>query len=113
MKKKEIIVISSIIAIILACIFGWWAYAKLTVENISITINDKERVTTSIGGTIQSKFLVYSDGEVFENVDNIWHWKWNSSDIQGKLKKKNTYKVKVYGWRIPFLSSYRNIVEVY
>lgn len=76
-----------------------------TAETITITVNNTERIE-------QSKYLVFTDDETFQNVDTIWYFKWNSSDVQGKLKPNQTYKVKVYGWRIPFFSSYRNIVHV-
>ena len=59
-------------------------------------------------------YLVFTEKETFKNVDSFWHWKFNSSDIQGKMKKYEGKKIKVrvYGWRIPFYSSYRNIIEV-
>jgi hypothetical protein len=52
------------------------------------------------------------EGEVFENSDTFFYQKWNSSDIYGKLTVGNKYKATVYGWRIPFLSNYRNIIEI-
>ena len=29
-----------------------------------------------------------------------------------ELEKGKTYKMRVYGWRIPFMSWYRNIIEI-
>lgn len=49
---------------------------------------------------------------VFKDEDTIWAWKWDSSDVYGKLAIGKTYKIKAYGFRIPFLSSYENIVNV-
>lgn len=34
----------------------------------------------------------------------------SSSDVHGKLTP-GRYRFKVYGWRIPFLSTYRNVVS--
>jgi hypothetical protein len=87
-------------------------YAYLTDETITVTIKDKERIVTGSGTGISSKFLVYTDGEVFENTDSLWYWKWDSADVQNELEVGQTYTVKVYGWRVPFLSMFRNVVEV-
>lgn len=78
----------------------------------TIMITDKERVNSGSS----SKYLVFGEDEngellVFQNTDNLLRGKWNSSDIYGKLKIGNTYRVKVVGYRIPFLSSYKNIIS--
>jgi hypothetical protein len=57
------------------------------------------------------KYLIFTDGEVLENTDLWLKGKFNSSDIQSKLKVGHKYKVKVVGVRIPMLSQYRNILE--
>ncbi len=81
--------------------------------SITIKVTDKERIVVRSGESTSSKYLVFTDGEVFENTDALTFAKWNSSDVQGKLQKGKTYNVKVAGWRIPFWSSYRNIIKVY
>lgn len=82
-------------------------------ESVTVTVTEKERIVTSSGESTSSKYLVFTDGEVFENTDAITFGKWNSSDVQGKLEKGKTYNVKVAGWRVPFMSMYRNIIKVY
>jgi hypothetical protein len=112
-KKNSSVIIYIGVGILFICLLCSSAlYAHLTVENITIKISDKERIVTGSGDSLSSKFLVYCDGEVLENSDSLWHWKFNSSDIQGELKKDKTYYAKVYGWRVPFLSWYRNIVKI-
>lgn len=81
-------------------------------EEIQITVTDKERITKSSGKSVESKYLIFTDEEVFENVDAMTFFKFNSSDIQGHLHQDSTYNVKVVGWRVPFLSMYRNIIKV-
>lgn len=83
-----------------------------TDEWIEITVNEKERVTQSTAEGVDSKYLIYTDEEVLENTDSVWYWKFNSSDYYGSLKEGETYKARVYGFRIPFLSWYRNIIEL-
>jgi len=84
-----------------------------SAEIVTIKVTDKDRITTGSGEDLSSKYLVFAEGETFENVDETFMGKWNSSDVQGKLLKDSTYSVKVIGWRFPFLSTYRNIIEVY
>lgn len=60
---------------------------------------------------MSSKYLVFTESEVFENTDAFWALKFNSSDIQGQIGVGETCTLRVYGWRIPFLSMYRNILE--
>jgi hypothetical protein len=81
-------------------------------ETIEVTVTDKERIVESEGDGVTSKYLVFTESEVFENEDALFLGKWNSSDVQGKLKVGETYTVKVIGWRVPFFSMYRNIVEI-
>lgn len=83
-----------------------------SVDTIKITIRDKERITTGTGESISSKFIVYTEGEVFENTDNVIFLKFNSADVQNALEVGTTYEVKVAGWRIPMLSYYRNIIKL-
>lgn len=79
-----------------------------SADTQKITVTDKERIAQREGG----KFLVYTEDEVFENVDSWLFWKFNSSDVQNKLSVDSTYKVRTAGWRVPFLSMHRNIIRI-
>lgn len=80
-----------------------------TGEITTITVSEKEVVHSKNSFT----YLIYTEGgEVLENSDLLFYGKFNSSDFQAKLKEGEIYKVKVYGWRVPFLSWYRNIAEI-
>lgn len=62
-------------------------------------------------------YLIYAqlnDGtvRVFKDTNSLLEFKFNSLDIYGGLRINRKYEIKVYGLRIPFLSSYQNIVEV-
>lgn len=76
-------------------------------NTVRITVNDKERVQD--GKT--SKYLVYTDQEVFEDSDSLIKWKFDSSDVYAQLKKDCTYDATVIGWRVHPLSMYRNILD--
>ena len=85
-------------------------YVFGTQDTVVATVTDKDRITTGSGKDISSKYLVFTDKEVFENTDSLLLFKFNSSDVQGKLRAGSSYRLDVYGWRLPFFSSYRNIV---
>jgi hypothetical protein len=92
-------------------LFGYPTAYYLSSDTVEITVKDKERITTGSGENISSKFIIYSENEVFENTDSWLFFKFNSADYQNKLEVGKTYKVKVAGWRVPFLSMYRNVVS--
>ena len=104
--------IVGIITVVLIAVVLCGVVYYTTVETVTIEVVSKERVTKGTGENMESKYMVFTETEVFENTDVLWFWKWNSSDVQGKLKANDTYNVKVVGWRVPFLSMYRNIIEI-
>ena len=79
-----------------------------SVEEVTVTINLKERVNKND----DSYYLVFAENETFKNTDSFMFLKFNSSDLQGQLRLDSTYKLKVVGWRIKFLSKYRNILKI-
>lgn len=76
-----------------------------TIENV--TIESKERVQNGES----SKYMIFTDKEVFENTDSLMHLKWNSSDVYRDLKPGAVCDLTVNWFRVPFLSMYRNILE--
>jgi hypothetical protein len=110
--KNVIIII--VIMLILSIIFN---VVRLNhSEIIIIKVTGTERITETSGSgkdlSVTSKYLVFTENETFENIDETFAGKWNSSDFQGRFAKDSTYKVKVVGWRIPMTSTYRNIVQI-
>lgn len=101
------------IAVASLTIGGCYHYQYGTREWVTVTVTDKERVTTRSGETITSVYLIFSgEGETFECSDNLFQGKFNSSDVYGKMERGGRYECLVNGCRIPFLSHYRNILEV-
>lgn len=73
------------------------------------TITVKEK-TISVGK--HPSYLVYSKYGVFEIQDMTFAGFFTSSDVYSAIEPGKTYRVYVMGRRIPFLSAYKNIVEV-
>lgn len=108
--------------------FGGWfiiiaIFALLVSSLMPAFIHlDRETYTVTITGKAvkrydkEDKYLVFAkteDGKFmeFENTDSWLELKFNSSSIQGRLEVGRKYRVRVYGWRIPLLSWYPNIVK--
>ncbi len=107
--------------------FAWWSgvalflilalfilpgvlYHYATVKTQAYCIEDKERINTASGSA--SKYLIYTDIEVLEDTDTWYYLKFDSSDVYNDLKVGNCYNLKVYGWRVPLFSWYKNIVSI-
>jgi translation elongation factor P/translation initiation factor 5A len=106
MRVKTTIVIVGV-AILAASTFSVWSHfaTKQTVQ--SVVIQDKERIVSGK----ESKYLVFTDRETFENVDSILALKFNSSDVYGRINKGATCDFVVTGFRVPLFSMYRNILR--
>lgn len=86
----------------------WFHYG--TKDYVDAVVTKVERVSTGRGEGTVHKYLVFTEGETFQNTDSVWYWKFNSSDMHGHFST-GKYRLTVYGWRVPFLSWYRNIIE--
>jgi hypothetical protein len=84
-----------------------------TKNTYEVTVTEKQ-VKRSDDSDKYLIFTQLSDGNVrvFENTDSLIEGKFNSSDVYAKLKENKKYQIKTYGWRIPYLSSYENIINV-
>ena len=123
---KEKIVLISIGVIIVIAGFGlasmtWHNnYEVASVDEKIITVADyqiKPNVNKNKQGFIvvdsaDDLLLVTSDGESFLNEENFWFGKFNTRDLFNQLKVGGTYKIKYYGWREPFYSTFPNILSV-
>jgi hypothetical protein len=104
----EAILVLIIIICVLIFSIGSCSIRNGNEDSIIITVQSKDIKNYKNS----SKYLIWTEAEVFENCDSWVYGKFNSSDIFGRLKVGNTYRVKVVGKRIPFLSWYRNIIEI-
>jgi hypothetical protein len=101
----QIFMFSLLFSIIFA---AGYSYQKMTVETVHLKVIDKQRVSYGSG----SKYIIFSENESFENTDSLYHRKHDSSDIYAHFHIGCSYEVSVYGKRMPFFSTYRNIIEI-
>lgn len=109
---KHISVVISVVIMIFIAFMLNILYQYGTINNVNLTVNKSERVCTSIGEDQSCKYLIFADAGVFENTDTLLHFKFNSSDIYNQMKEGEAYNVTTYGWRVPFLSMYPNIIKI-
>ncbi|MFK3936532.1 hypothetical protein ACI2JA_03320 [Alkalihalobacillus sp. NPDC078783] len=106
--------VAAVIILIVGFIGGGIAFTVAEYNNkqsFEITVTDKE----AKGDSSSSKYLVFTktdeETKVFQVTDALFAGKFNSSDIYGSLEVGKTYSVDTIGFRIPFLSTYENIME--
>lgn len=112
-KTRNNIITFMEFAAVLIIIIGFICYPYVTRSQDTITIN-KTEVKRSNNSDKYLIFATDSNGEkvVLENTDSIAFLKFDSSDIQGELEVGTTYNIETSGIRIPFLSVYKNILEI-
>lgn len=93
-----------------AAFYGSYAYFSLTQETVEVVTTGKERASFGSGDDLTHKYLIFTETETFENTDTVFGLKFNSADIYGRINTGTACQFRVYGWRIPFLSTYRNIL---
>jgi hypothetical protein len=101
--------------LVVALIIGGIAFSIAgygNVQTVTAKVNGKERITESVGDRIESFYLVYTDKGTMKLEDDLFRGNFYSSDVYGRLKQDSTYTFKTSGYRIGFMSSYPNIIEV-
>ena len=83
-------------------------YAYSTDKKEEIQVVEKYKMV-NYGYT---NFMVVDNKSRHFNVNNsLWFWKWDSIEDWEKIKKGDTLKIKYYGFRLPFLGVFPNIVN--
>lgn len=79
-------------------------------RDVTFTVTKAERITDANGGA--ARYLVFTDQGVYQNVDDWWFLKWNSSDVQGVMNAGTKVTVKITGMRLGIFSWYPNIIKI-
>ena len=99
-----------LVLILVLLLFISAPYALTTHQYTDLTVTDK-----SYAGS-EDSFIIWMEDEAgnqyeFTNQDQWLRGKFNASTVQGKIKVGSVYNVTTCGWRIPFLSTYENILK--
>lgn len=113
--KTKTKIYGTAVLIVAAIIGGTYLYRQMTVDylhDVKFTKNG-ERVCGSGKLEKECKYLEYTENETFENTDDWAFLKFNSSDVHRIISAGTTCEtVEVQGFRLPFMSWYRNILKV-
>jgi len=110
--RNSIGLIQILVAVIIIGTVGLGITGYANVNTITAKVEGKERITESNGKHFDSYYLVYTDKGTLKLEDDLFRGNFYSSDEYGKLRQDSTYTFKTSGYRIGFLSSYPNIIEV-
>lgn len=103
----ELLVIVVILAVV-GVIIGPGILKVCNQRTVTVTVTDKE---SHRHGEKKDKYLIYTNDTTYEITDSLLKWRWDSSDLYGKIEVGATYEFKVGGYRIHLLSTYPNIYE--
>lgn len=104
--------IVAVMALFLAVSFVGCLIYRSTADDVTFTVEDKERVCdSSSDGDSECRYLIFTDNGTYQVTDSWAFLRFNSSDVYGRLKEGRTYDAEVVGWRLPLLSRYKNIIE--
>jgi hypothetical protein len=86
---------------------GHGSYSYSTLKRDTIKINKKY----TFAQNSNSQFMIIDENNKHYNVNNsFWYWKWDSIEEWSTLKENDTINIKYYGYRIPCLGFFPNIV---
>jgi len=108
------LVVLAVLALIIVpfTIYRHARYNSLRTVTFSITrLPDRDQQYNANGNKNTYANLVYTDKGTFENVDSIFPWKQNSSDLYGQLLTGKKWTCEVAGWRAGFLSNYPDLIK--
>lgn len=107
--STKLLTIIGWIVVAIVIVLSPFLYVYATQQDRKITVKKTERIVSPDGKS--SKYLICAEDGVYENTDNILRMKFNSADVYSQLQNGKTYMYDIYGWRVPLLSIYPNIVK--
>lgn len=106
---KILIPILIIALLICAPLFYEYTLIGSTVCNHTVHVTDKYIKSNSNNNQIY--LIVDNDTNIYKDVDDLWYWKFNSSDVYVQMKPGHDYNVTSIGWRFEWFSDYPNILS--
>jgi hypothetical protein len=83
-------------------------YSYFISDTVVTTITDAQMTM------VDGKFMIATDNRPLANFDAKYRFKFDSGTIQNEAIRLKGKQVKIwkYGWRIPILSMYENVVKI-
>jgi len=98
----------ALIILLVVIVFGFLFFEPFITEKVeTITVINKERWIGERGS-----YFIFTETEVFLNANNYYHNKQNADKLYPLFRPGTTYKVKVIGFKVSFLTRFRNIIDI-
>jgi len=86
---------------------GHALYSYGTLQKSTIKVEKLYTYTQSSN----TQFMIIDENDKHYNVNNsFWYWKWDSIEDWHTLRENDSINIQYYGYRIPFLGFFPNIV---
>ena len=86
---------------------GHALYSYGTYNTSTIQIQKMYKYTQ----TSNTQFMIIDKNGKHYNLNNsFWYWKWDSIEDWHTLRENDLIKIKYYGYRVPFLGFFPNII---
>ncbi len=102
-KLKVKLILYGVVAIVLLLLYSYFI-----PDTVETRITDAEMVK------VDGRFMIATEERPYVNEDAKYRFKFNSGNLQNdaiRLKGKPV-KIRKYGWRVPVLSMYENVVSI-
>lgn len=86
-----------------------FSYSYFSQKNKNIEVSDKYTFDSN-GYT--NFMIVDTKNKHYKVSNNLWFWKWDSIEDWHSIKKGTTLPICYYGYRVPFLGFFPNIISL-
>ena len=103
------VIVAVVIVLLIAA--AWGSYAR--PETNETVVRDKgQKCSRNADGDMDCKYLVYTDRGTYAVEDSMIAFRWDSSDVYGRIPACHRVKITSIDLRIPAFSTYPNITGV-
>jgi len=105
LKSKDPLILFTTSISMISCNF---LYAIFTRQEKEIIVKKKYKFDKS-GFT--DFMIIDSNGKHYNLNNSLWYWKWNSIEDWHSIREEEKLNTLTYGWRVPILGLFPNIVS--
>lgn len=102
-KQNKMIVFVIVFFILISFMYSYFSTFKKV-----ITVKEKYSI---MSGKYGQNVITDSDGNVYSISNSMYHNFFTATELFTKIAVGQTYRVNGFGYRIPFLSIYPNIIK--
>ena len=86
-----------------------FGYSYFTQKNRNIEVSEKY---TFDSNGFTNFMIVDTENKHYKIGNNLWFWKWDSIEDWSSIKKGTRLPVLYYGFRVPFLGIFPNVIDI-